>query len=408
MRSTPSSGALQRALGSARATSFAAGLCGLALLGTPGCQRRQSGPADAAAAATADAGAGTEAMAAMAAQASVLIGLVTDVGGRGDHSFNDAALRGLETWAGGGRFRRGAYEALPEADWSASVPEELRSTVTRLPVRPLVIQSRAQEDYEPNLQLLVDQGARLAVGLGFMLENAVEAVAKANPSARFLLVDSPVLDAKGSPMALPNVRTVVFREEEGSFLVGALAGLVAKSKVGFVGGMELPLIKRFEAGYRAGVRETNPAAVMLVQYTGSFDNVAVGKQAAKDLLAKGCEVIFHAAGSDGLGVIQAVAEARAAGRSVYAIGVDSDQSHLAPEAVLTSMTKGVDLAVWEAARDAARGSFTPGDRVMGLKENGVGYAPVRVALPVKAALLERVEALRARIVSGELRVPTTP
>lgn len=338
----------------------------------------------------------------------LVVGLVTDVGGRGDQSFNDSALRGLETWAAGARFVGGSYEKLPGAARDLTIPPELKGRVTPLPVKPLVVQSKAQEDYQPNLQLLVDQGAGLTIGVGFMLENAVEAVAKANPDAKFLLIDSPILDAKGAPQTLPNVRTVVFREEEGSYLVGALAGLVAKEKVGFVGGMEIPLIKKFEAGFRAGVKTTNPRATVLVQYTGSFDNVAAGKQVAQDLLAKGCEVIFQAAGSDGNGVIQAVKEAREAKKDVYVIGVDSDQSHLAPDAVLTSMMKRVDLAVYSAVADLAAGRFTAKDEVMGLKEGGVTYAPVTVGLTDKDAVLAKVEALRAKVVAGEVKVPSNP
>jgi basic membrane protein A len=201
------------------------------------------------------------------------------------------------------------------------------------------------------------------------------------------------------------VRTVVFKEEEGSFLVGALAGLVAKDTVGFVGGMEIPLIKKFEAGFRAGVKTTNPAATVLVQYTGTFDNVGAGKQVAADLLAKGATVLFHAAGSDGLGAIQAVKEARAAGKGVFAIGVDSDQSHLAPEAMLTSMVKRVDLAVYLAVKDLCDGTFTAGDRTLGLKENGVGMAKVTVDFPNKEQALATVEGLRQRIVEGALVVP---
>ncbi len=185
----------------------------------------------------------------------------------------------------------------------------------------------------------------------------------------------------------------------------ALAGRVAKQKVGFVGGMEIPLIKKFEVGFRAGVQATNPEAAVLVQYTGSFDNVSHGKQVAQDLLAKGCEVLFHAAGADGNGVIQAVREARAAGKDVYVIGVDSDQSHLAPEAMLTSMVKRVDLAVWEAVKALRAGHFTGGDVVMGLKEGGVAYAPVRLEFAGKEAALAQVEALKARIIAGELAVP---
>jgi basic membrane protein A and related proteins len=342
-----------------------------------------------------------------APKAARAVGLVTDIGGRGDQSFNDSALRGLEAWAAGQRFKGGAYEALPPAAREATLPAELKATVTPVSIRPLVVQSKVQEDYQPNLQLVVDQGASLVIGVGFALENAVETVAKQNPDARFLLIDSQVLDAKGAPLALKNVRTVVFKEHEGSFLAGALAGLVSKQTVGFVGGMEIPLIKKFEAGFKAGVKTTNPGAQVLVQYTGTFDNVQHGKQAAADLVNKGAEVVFHAAGSDGSGVIQAVKEARAGGKPVFAIGVDSDQSHLAPEAVLTSMVKRVDLAVWRAVKDLDGNAFTPGDVVMGLAEGGVTLAPVSLDFPGKAEALAKVDELRAAIIAGQLVVPAT-
>jgi basic membrane protein A len=339
------------------------------------------------------------------------VGLVTDVGGRGDQSFNDSALRGLELWAAGKRFIGSGYRDATREEIKASIPPDLtrlQPPIEQLPIAPLVLQSKAQEDYEPNLQLLVDQDAGLAVGTGFMLENAVEAIAKRNPRARFLLIDSPILDTQGKPYTLPNVRTVVFREEEGSFLVGALAGLVTRSsRVAFVGGMEIPLIKKFEAGFRAGLATTNPkaAAALLIAYTGSFDNVALGKQVAQDVLSKGADVVFHAAGSDGLGVIHAVKEARAAGRVAYAIGVDSDQWHVAPETVLTSMIKRVDLAVYQACRDLVEGKFEAADAVLGVKEDGVGYAEVRIDFPGKSEALDRVETLRRKIIAGEIKVP---
>lgn len=339
------------------------------------------------------------------------VGLVTDVGGRGDQSFNDSALRGLELWAAGKKHQGGRYVDASEDEVRASLSPDLQAREPKIApvgVTPVVLQSRAQEDYEPNLQLLSDQRASLIVGVGFMLENAIEAAARRNPDSKFLLIDSPLIDAQGRAFTLPNVKTVVFKEEEGSFLVGALAGRVSKSgKVGFVGGMEIPLIKRFESGFRAGVRTTRADAQTLVGYTGSFDNVAAGKQVAQDLLSKGADVLFHAAGSDGLGVIQAVKEARARGRDVYAIGVDSDQSHVAPEAVLTSMVKRVDLAVWEAAREASEGKFTAGDSVWGLREGGVTAAEVRVDFEGKAAALEQVERLRQEIVEGRIRVPAS-
>jgi basic membrane protein A and related proteins len=242
-----------------------------------------------------------------------------------------------------------------------------------------------------------------------MLENAIEAVAKRNAKAKFLLIDSPLMDEKGNTFELPNVQTVVFKEEEGSFLVGALAARVtAGRKLGFVGGMEIPLIKRFEAGFRAGATTGPNENQVLVSYTGSFDNVSAGKQLAQDMLAKGADVIFHAAGSDGLGVIQAVKEARAHGKKVWAIGVDSDQYHLAPEAVLSSMVKHVDLAVWQAAQELTSGGVKTGHRALGLKEGGVGYAEVRVDFENKEKVLSEVEALRQKIVAGELKVPTSP
>lgn len=360
-------------------------------LATAACKRQEAGSGPSAAAAK-----------------TVRVGLVTDVGGRGDQSFNDSALRGLELWAADRVHQGGRYRPATAQERLAALPERLAARVTPVAVEPAVLQSKAQEDYEPNLQLLIDQGVGLAVGVGFMLENAVEAVAARNPEARFVLIDSQLLDAKGAPRTLPNVRTVVFREEEGSFLVGALAGRVTRTgRVGFVGGMEIPLIKRFESGFRAGVLTTNPAAgqAFLPGYTGSFDNVSAGKLVAQDLIAKGADVLFHAAGSDGLGVIQAVKEARAAGKEVWAIGVDSDQAHLAPEAVLTSMVKRVDLAVYQAASDQVADRFDPGHVSLGLKEDGVAMAEVRVDFPGKAEALAEVERLSARIAEGALRVP---
>ncbi len=340
------------------------------------------------------------------------VGLVTDIGGRGDQSFNDSALRGLELWAAGKQFTGSGYRAATAEEIKSSISPDLANLeppIEPLPISPLVLQSKAQEDYEPNLQLLVDQGVALAIGTGFMLENAVKTVARRNPGSKFLLIDSPLLDAQGKPTSALNVRTVIFREEEGSYLVGALAGLASQAKrIAFVGGMEIPLIKKFEAGFRAGIATTNPEASTrtLISYTGSFDNVAVGKQVAQDMLAKGADVIFHAAGSDGLGVIQAVKEARAAGKRAWVIGVDSDQWSLAPEAVLTSMIKRVDLAVYQTTRDLVRGRFEAGNSALGVKDRGVSYAEVRIDFPGKVAALQRVEALRQKIISGEIKVPS--
>jgi basic membrane protein A len=351
-----------------------------------------------------------------AAPQKTKIGLVLGLGGRGDQSFNDSALRGLEPWASGVKYEQGGYKEVPPEELRASLQASLGEDRVRrnlevkpLGITPVVLQSRVAEDYEPNLQLLADQGVSLSLAVGFMLENAVEAVAKRNPEMKYLLVDSPLLSAQNEPYTLPNVRTVVFREEEGCYLVGALAGLVTKTgRVGFVGGMEIPLVKRYEAGFRAGVAATNPKATVVVNYTGSFTNFALGKQVAEDLLVKGTDVLFAAAGVDGLGAIQAVKEARDGGKPVYVIGVDSDPSHLAPKAVLSAVVKRVDLVVYEAIRDQQQGRFQGGNVSLGLREGGITYAPVRLDFPGKDEALRTLEELKAKIIDGQIPVPTQP
>jgi basic membrane protein A and related proteins len=345
-----------------------------------------------------------------------LVGLALDVGGRGDQSFNDGALRGLEVMAAGLKYTAQGYQPLSDVEYQALLPADLRAMPGGVPhlalPAPLVLSGKAQEDYEPNLQLLVDQGAELVVAVGFMMEPATRAVAARNPNAKFLLLDSPVLDETGrQPTTRPNVRAVVFREQEGSFLAGALAGeLTRTGKVGFVGGMQLPLIKKFEAGFRAGLAVTNPAAAksVAVAYTGAFDDEKKGVEVGRDLYARGCDIVFHAAGLDGLGVIKA---AQAAGKLV--IGVDSDQAHVAPRNVLTSMVKHVDLAVYEAARDMLAGKFVGGDVVLGLKDGGVGLSPLGggadPAIPkaLRDAAMADVQLLRAAVVDGRIAVPAT-
>src|SRR5229473_3362375 len=325
------------------------------------------------------------------------VGLALDVGGRGDQSFNDGALRGLETMAAGLRYTAHGYEPLSDADYAALLPADLHGRAfPHLGVPPpLVLQGKAQEDYEPNLQLLVDQGSELVIAVGFMMEPSVRAVAARNPNARFLLIDSPVLDAAGKPTVAPNVRALVFNENEGSFLAGALAGETTKTqRIGFVGGMQLPLIRKFEAGFRAGVTQVNPKAQVLVAYTGTFDDEKKGVEVGQDLYARGCDIVFHAAGLDGLGVIKA---AQQAGKLV--IGVDSDQAHVAPRNVLTSMVKHADLAVYLAVKDVMEGKFAGGDVVLGLREGGVGLAQINAALAPPEALAD-VEKLRAALVEG--------
>jgi basic membrane protein A and related proteins len=337
-------------------------------------------------------------------QAAHTVGLALDVGGRGDQSFNDGALRGLEVMAAGLRYTARGYEPMPDAEYQAALPTDLRGrTFPHLGIpQPLVLAGKAQEDYEPNLQLLVDQGTELVIAVGFMMEPAVRAVSARNPGAKFLLIDSPVLDAAGKPTTVPNVRAVVFKENEGSFLAGALAGEITQMpKLGFIGGMQLPLIRKFEAGFRAGVRQVNPKEEVLVAYTGTFDDEKKGVEVGQDIYGRGVDLVFHAAGLDGLGVIKA---AQQAGKLV--IGVDSDQSHVAPKTVLTSMVKHADVAVYLAVKDVMEGKFAGGDLVLGLREGGVGLAKIADGMAPPAALAD-VEKLKAAIIEGKIQVPAT-
>ena len=290
-------------------------------------------------------------------------GMVTDTGGLGDKSFNDSAWEGLQK-AG-----------------------------TEFGVEPVVLQSTKQEDYEPNLGNMSQQ-VDLTVGVGFLFENAMKAVAEQYPDKKFGIVDMVV--------EMPNVMSVVFKEHEGSFLVGVIAGLTTKSNViGFVGGMELPLIKKFEAGFRAGVLSVKPDAKILVNYTGVFDNPDKGKEVALAQFANKADVIYHASGACGIGVIQAADE-----KNFWAIGVDQDQSAVSTKnKVLASMIKRVDTATYTMAKAIVDGNFESKILDLGVKEEGVGYSDGgnNVSAEVKAV----VEKYKQAIIDGTIVVPTS-
>ncbi|MDQ2816687.1 MAG: BMP family ABC transporter substrate-binding protein [Candidatus Eremiobacteraeota bacterium] len=297
----------------------------------------------------------------------IKLGMVTDVGGLGDKSFNDSANRGLQL----AKQRDGA-------------------NIT-------VLQSRSVTDYEPNLSALATQGDALVFAIGFLMHDSLDGVAPRFPKTHFAIVDS-VVDQ-------PNVTSITFKEEESSFLAGALAGLVSrKAAVGFIGGIQSPLIEKFQAGFTAGVKATNPHARVLVKYTGSFEDVGAGKEYAT-LMFRDADVIYAAAGKCGLGVIDQV---KSLPQGYYVIGVDSDQDGLAPGKVLTSALKRVDNAVAKVAHDAAAGRFPGRHVVLGLKEGGVGltdFAYTKKALP--AGALATLEAYRSAIISGKLVVPSS-
>ena len=307
------------------------------------------------------------------APAPPAVGLVFDLGGRGDKSFNDAAWRGLE-------------RAKAELGLAAETFEPTDGA-----------------DRESAVRMLAARGVPLIFAIGFMFTDDVDRLAGEFPAVHFACVDYALRPGK-APAA--NVLALRFKEEEGSYLVGALAALVSKSgTVGFVGGMESPLIKKFEAGYRAGAVAARPDATVLAAYAGStgdaFRNPARGKELALAQYARGADVIYHASGSTGLGVFEAARE-----NHKLAIGVDSDQYGEAPGFILTSMVKRVDTAVFSIIRDLEAGQWQGGVRVFGLGEDGVGWVydqhnRALIPPPVKA----KVDSLEREIVAGRIAVP---
>ncbi len=295
------------------------------------------------------------------------VGLVFDSGGRGDKSFNDAAYRGLER---------------AEKDLGID--------------KPKTIDSKSEKDYETNLNAMAEGGCDVVFAVGFAQKNALAIVAKKHPKVKFGLIDDE--------LAGENVRSLVFSEEQGSFLAGYLAALMSKTgKVGFVGGMETPLITKFESGYAAGVVYAGKGELLPVKYTGSWSDTGLGKAAAETLYSGGADVVYHAAGRCGLGVINA-----AKSSNKFAIGVDSDQDGEAPGNVLTSMIKRVDEAVYQTIVDAKSGAFKGETKRYDLKMKGVGLSEFKHTKDIIGAEnLKKVEDVTAKIVSGEIVVPAT-
>jgi len=301
------------------------------------------------------------------------IGLVFDVGGRGDKSFNDAAWEGISRAA-----------------------RELGFTTE-------ILEPSGAEDREAAMRLFAARGFDLVIGVGFIFSTDVNVVATAFPRTRFACIDyAPRPDG-----AMPeNVAGLVFREEEGSFLVGAVAGLISKTgHVGFVGGMDIPLIHKFEAGYRAGVHEVCPSCTVHVAYAGTtpeaFRDPVKGKALAIGEITAGADVLYHASGTTGHGVFEAAHDMGA-----KAIGVDSDQYDEMPGTVVTSMIKRGDVAVFDTIAAVTRGEFRGGLRSFGLAEQGVGYLDEGPhAAGVRPEVKARVAELAARIVRGEIKVP---
>jgi basic membrane protein A len=295
------------------------------------------------------------------------LAMVTDVGGLGDKSFNDSAYAGLQ------------------------------EAKAKLGAQIEVLQSRSAADYQPNLTVLADEEYDNIFAVGFMMSHDLELIARNYPRRHFAIVDA-VIDQ-------PNVASLTFREQDGSFLAGALAALVSKThKIAFLGGVDVPLIRKFETGFTAGAREIDPKIDVQVKYVGSFQDVASGKELAGVLYGSGVDVLYAAAGKSGLGAID---ETRARS-NVYLIGVDSDQDALAPGKILTSVLKRVDVAVFKVAQETAGQKPPSGEVEFGLKDDGVGLTDFKYTKNIiGTANIARIAALKAAIVDGKIVPPDT-
>ena len=291
--------------------------------------------------------------------------IIFDLGGKFDKSFNEAAFNGAERW---------------KAETGGTYKE-------------LEMQDEAQR--EQALRRLAEAGSNPVVMTGFAFGDVLAKVAPDFPDTKFAIIDM-VVDQ-------PNVKSVVFNEHEGSYLVGMMAALASKSgTVGFIGGMDIPLIRKFGCGYAQGVKAVNPDATVVLNMTGTtptaWNDPVKGAELAKAQKAQGADVIYAAAGGTGIGVLQTAAD-----EGILSIGVDSNQNYMHPGKVLTSMLKRVDNAVYEAFKEGE--ALTPGFNVMGLDNDGVGYAmDENNAALVTPEMQAAVDAAAAQIKSGELVV----
>jgi basic membrane protein A len=293
--------------------------------------------------------------------------VVYDLGGKFDKSFNEAAYNGAE------RFKQ----------------------ETGTEYRDFEIQNDSQR--EQALRNFARRGHNPIVAVGFSMEAALKEVAAEYPDTQFAIIDM-VVD-------MPNVRSVVFKEEEGSYLVGMLAAMASKTgKIGFVGGMDIPLIRKFACGYVQGAKAVKPDIEIFQNMTGdtgaAWNDPVRGGELARSQFEQGADVVYHAAGGTGIGVLQAAADAGKLG-----IGVDSNQNYLHPGSVLTSMLKRVDNAVYDAFMDVKNGEWSGGVQVLGLAEEGVGWAlDEHNQTLITDEMKKAVEDAQAKIVAGDVKV----
>jgi basic membrane protein A len=308
------------------------------------------------------------------------VAMVTDVGGVDDKSFNQSAWEGLQQF--------GEENGLKKGDGGIEY-----------------LQSKSDADYNTNLNNLIRRDFDVVFGIGFLMEGAVKEIAEQQKDAQLAIIDA-VVDA-------PNVASVLFKEQEGAYLAGVAAALMTESKkIGFVGGMEIPVIERFEAGFLEGVAAVDDTIEVDVQYTGAFDKAELGKTTANRMYSGGADIVFHAAGGTGNGVFTEAKERKEADpdANVWVIGVDADQYEEGQvgdaNVTLTSVLKGVDQAVIDISNKAKEGNFPGGETVTyGLAEDGVGLADSRGAIPED--VMAKIDEYKQKIADGEIKVSET-
>ena len=314
------------------------------------------------------AGIGAMAMMIGAAVADIKPAVVYDMGGKFDKSFNEGVWNGVQKFT--------AETGIEVMEFEVTNPNQR----------------------EQAMQRMAERGATIVLGVGFAQADAIAKVAAEYPDVQFSIIDVGWLDA-------PNLRQYVFKEHEGSYLVGVAAAMASQSgKVGFVGGMDIPLISKFACGYVGGVKSINANATVYQNMTGTtpsaWNDPAKGAELTKSQIDRGADVVYHAAGGTGMGVIQAAADA-----GKLAIGVDSNQNGIAPGSVLTSMLKRVDVAAYETFMDAKNGNFSAGLHTLGVAEGGVDWAlDDNNASLVSADMKAAIEKARADILSGKVTV----
>jgi len=295
------------------------------------------------------------------------VGMVTDVGGVNDQSFNQSAWEGLQ-------------KAKKELGIKASYQE-----------------SKQDADYAANLDTLLEANNDLIWGIGFKMADAILKAAKQNPKQKYAIIDFSFGDKTPA-----NVVGVMFKAEEGAFLAGYIAAKSSKTNtIGFIGGMSVPIIHAFQYGYKAGAKYANSKTNILEQYSESFTDAAKGKAIANSMMGKKADVVFHAAGAVGDGVIEAVKE-----KNLMAVGVDRDQNYLAPKNVITSSMKRVDNAIYNVVSELKKGTFKGGSTInYGLKDGAVDIAPTTSKM-IPASLVKEVEDLKKKIADGKITPPS--